>query len=678
MLDHTPEMSVTIPERQQLISVFPCFTSLNLEQIKSLAKLMHECKIQPNDLIVKEDDLIDSIYIIYSGRAEVTRAMQDKKKMVQVPVAMLTEGEAIGLNDTGFYSSTGKRTATVTALTEMVVLKIDIKDLYAFLHANNLELSMHAASDQMLKMRLIKQSLPFAKLSHERLAWLAKQVEIVHISAGQNVFSQGETGDKCYLIRSGQIEIIAHDESGGERQITTLKSPALFGEATLLTHTRRNATAKAISDCELLMIRYEYLSELIESESAVADMFMTLMVDRSQPVRNPDVSIHQRKTKDGQYVTILKNPNTNSYFKLSSEGAFIWNLLDGKHTIQDITLELAEKLDLFAPNLVAGLVSKLSHSGFITNIKIDEQSMLQKRSGLRYLVAKITSILNFRKTFGDADKNLTYIYNKYLFFFFSKIGLSLLTLLIGVGIFTFLYNTNHMLHFFQTHHIGGLLLFSLIPLSLVGVVLHELGHAFAVKAFGKEVHYIGVGWCWIGPIAFTDTSDMWIAPRKERMLVNLAGSYVDILLAGIASILIFVVPSPYVQAVLWLWALYAYLGAIRMLSPLQDMDGYYVLMDWLEKPRLRQVSVIWLVKKFPKCLRRPALFKQSYPEIIYWLSCIIFIVLISAITLLIQGFVFKVIGLAPSNPYLTLMLPILAAILSSLSIISDIRNQVDE
>jgi putative peptide zinc metalloprotease protein len=290
---------------------------------------------------------------------------------------------------------------------------------------------------------------------------------------------------------------------------------------------------------------------------------------------------------------------------------------------------------------------------------------------------KIRRLLEIRTTFGDADSWVSRIYNKYIRYLFTKPGQIILALLACLGFISFIINTNSVLTFFNDKHTSLLLVFALIPLSMLEVILHELGHAFAVKAFGREVHYIGVGWYWFSPIAFTDTSDMWLSTRKPRMLVNFAGIYVDILVAGICALLMMFISNPYIQGTLWLFALYTYIGGFRMLSPLQEMDGYYILMDWVEKNRLRQAAVIWLVKSFPKSLRHPHLFREHWPEVSYWIACIIYLVLVTLLTLVVQTFVFKVFEIH-ANPYISLLLPFLVVVISSLSIIADVRNQAEE
>jgi len=87
--------------------------------------------------------------------------------------------------------------------------------------------------------------------------------------------------------------------------------------------------------------------------------------------------------------------------------------------------------------------------------------------------------------------------------------------------------------------------------------------------------------------------------------------------------------------------------------------------------------VLFLIKDLPKCIRHPSLFKQHWPEVIYWLACLIYIVLVILLTVTVLSFVFALLH-RPLNLYLSLSLPFLIVILSSLTIIADIRNQKED
>jgi putative peptide zinc metalloprotease protein len=375
---------------------------------------------------------------------------------------------------------------------------------------------------------------------------------------------------------------------------------------------------------------------------------------------------------------ILKNPVNGSYFKLSKEGWFIWEQLNGKHTIREVTMLLANQFNLFAPDVVVALISKLAKSGFIQNVEVESDARLASQPKWVRFMLKIRRLLEARISMGDADKWVTHAYKKGMYLFFSPIGKLLFFILSLAGMVAFGFSTHYIIDLFRTVHNAWIMLLLLIPLTIFSVGLHELGHAFATKSYGHEVHYMGVGWYWLSPVAFTDTSDMWLSTRWPRIVVNLAGIFTDIMTASVSALLILVIPNAYVQCLLWLFALYTYINAFRMLSPLQELDGYYVLMDIFDRPHLRQKAVMWLVKGFPKAIREPSLFRKHKAEIWYWISCIIFLMGISLLTLLIQGFVFHILGIKAGNPMVSLALPLIVVIVSSLGIIADIRSQVEE
>ncbi len=680
--------AISIEKRQELITALPCFSMLSSSQSAELAELMEEVNFLPNEKIVEEDALVDSVYIVVTGEAEVSRLIPKKPRKIKIKLTkkppvlikslltILQEGDSIGLNTTGFFSETGKRTATVTALSPMKLLSLNLNKLRDFLKKYpDLQSKMYALSEQMLRTHFIKRSVPFSRLSHERLMRLANQVKEIHFPAGTTIFQEGEMGDRCYLIRSGEVEIISKKEDGSLHQLAILKTPTLFGEATLITRAPRNATARAIVDCDLLELRHECLSELLESEENVANTFMTLMVDRSRPLQNPCVTAHPQVTADEQTVFILKNPDNGSYFKLSEEGWFIWQLMDGEHTMQEITMELSDEYHVFAPDVVAALISKLATAQFVTQVDIDNEAVIAKQPFWVRTLTKTRRLLETRIAFGDADKWLTVLYQKAGFVLFSSIGKLILLFIIIAGFIAFIFFTPHAIQLFRHIHDSWILVLFLIPFTLVSVALHELGHALATKSCGREVHYMGIGWYWLAPIAFTDTSDMWLnTSKRARIFVNLAGIYTDLLVGGISALLMCALSNGPVEAFLWIFALFTYLSAFRMLNPLQELDGYYVLVDCFNRPRLRQSAVIWLVKIFPKAFRKPKLFREYTPEIYYWLACIIFMICVSLLTLLVQTFIFEILGFKPSNLLVSLALPIVVGLASCLGIIADVRS----
>ena len=116
----------SIETKKELIKKQGCFTNLNATEIDVLVTLLVEKTFSSGDVIVKQGDRVDSVYIIVSGAADVFVTKRENDQSVTEKVATLTDGNSVGLSDRGFYSITGLRTATVKATTETITLKLSV------------------------------------------------------------------------------------------------------------------------------------------------------------------------------------------------------------------------------------------------------------------------------------------------------------------------------------------------------------------------------------------------------------------------------------------------------------------------------------------------------------------------------------------------------------------------
>jgi CRP-like cAMP-binding protein len=109
-----------------------CFTPLNDREISELASMLVEKHIEAGTTIVSEGDLVDSVYLIISGNADVRTQSVIDGKLVSKSVASMKAGDAIGLNETGFYSLSGRRTATVVSNSDMIILQLSVAAFHGF------------------------------------------------------------------------------------------------------------------------------------------------------------------------------------------------------------------------------------------------------------------------------------------------------------------------------------------------------------------------------------------------------------------------------------------------------------------------------------------------------------------------------------------------------------------
>jgi CRP/FNR family cyclic AMP-dependent transcriptional regulator len=112
--------------------------------------------------------------------------------------------------------------------------------------------------------------------THQRyVSMLAGSGEAEEFPAGTTVFSEGEPGDRLYVVRSGSVALSAHG--------TTLESVCeneLFGEMALIDLEPRSATAVAETDCELVAIDKRRFWFLVQETPYFAEIVMRTMADR--------------------------------------------------------------------------------------------------------------------------------------------------------------------------------------------------------------------------------------------------------------------------------------------------------------------------------------------------------------------------------------------------------------
>jgi CRP-like cAMP-binding protein len=113
-----------------------CFSQLTHVEIEKLSELFTEKKIKAGETIVKEGDPVDSFYLIAEGTADVRKFHVKDNQLVDESVATLGPGESIGLNEAGFYSLSGMRTATVVAKTDMILYFLSTAAFHGFSLAN--------------------------------------------------------------------------------------------------------------------------------------------------------------------------------------------------------------------------------------------------------------------------------------------------------------------------------------------------------------------------------------------------------------------------------------------------------------------------------------------------------------------------------------------------------------
>ena len=346
--------------RVELLAGVPAFAHLPTLVLEGLTERLAEESFSHGDIVVSEDDTADRLYLIVEGRARVSTMGSSGA----VPLATLGSGELFG--EIALLEPGNERQATVTALESLLLLSLRAADFRRLLEEHP---EAHAAftktADDLRVTKFLKQASPFSTLDGERLRLLAGRLKRLDVSAGATIIRWGESGDECYLLRSGRVEVTAGGARGDERNLAKLGPGSILGEAALLTQEPRNATVTALEPCTLFALRRADLLEVTGEDLQTGERMLKLVRMHDRPRRVSGMEAYHRTTLLGEDIMILRDPRRDAHYRLSPIGWFLWQRLDGMHTVQDLTSEYTAAHGVSPSHAVVETVAGLVEAGFV-------------------------------------------------------------------------------------------------------------------------------------------------------------------------------------------------------------------------------------------------------------------------------------------------------------------------
>jgi NADH dehydrogenase len=107
-----------------------------------------------------------------------------------------------------------------------------------------------------------------------------------HYEPGQEVFHQGEVGDRLYLVLGGEVEVLRR-EQGQDRLLARLGPGEWFGEMALLHQTMRNATVRCVTALDLLSLPREEFGVLAAHLPDLRQRFERVAREREDAIAPP-------------------------------------------------------------------------------------------------------------------------------------------------------------------------------------------------------------------------------------------------------------------------------------------------------------------------------------------------------------------------------------------------------
>lgn len=125
------------------------------------------------------------------------------------------------------------------------------------------------------KVLFLKSVDLFSQMGGEDLSHIALIASEESRDAGEEIVTEGETGDALYLVLEGQVRV--HRDG---RLIAELGGRECFGEMAILDATPRSATVTSRSAVKLLRIAREDFAEIMSEKPEIASGVIQVLTRR--------------------------------------------------------------------------------------------------------------------------------------------------------------------------------------------------------------------------------------------------------------------------------------------------------------------------------------------------------------------------------------------------------------
>jgi CRP/FNR family cyclic AMP-dependent transcriptional regulator len=128
--------------------------------------------------------------------------------------------------------------------------------------------------------RLLARTEVFGGLEVRELAEIAQVAVPRHWERGEVVFREGDTGDTCYLVRTGAVILTREHQDGRMVALAELRAGAMFGELAMFRGETRSATAEAIEPTTAVALLAGDVQRLIRRNPELALKLLASLAER--------------------------------------------------------------------------------------------------------------------------------------------------------------------------------------------------------------------------------------------------------------------------------------------------------------------------------------------------------------------------------------------------------------
>jgi putative peptide zinc metalloprotease protein len=298
---------------------------------------------------------------------------------------------------------------------------------------------------------------------------------------------------------------------------------------------------------------------------------------RARPQLRKGIEHRTLATARGDTYVMLRSPDQLSpcYVRLTVEEWRLAQRFTGEHTVARLIAEFARISGRLAPEQVTRVVADLAANRMLGELPVDAFKPLErlhrKPWPVRLVGGLVSALRGRRVVLAGIDPLISGLYQAGGRVLFTRVAAVVMaaTAALGLGLFVWSwYRADQSVFLTGSSYLTGALV--LLVLNFVALLCHELGHALAVKHAGRRVPVAGFLIYFGIPSVFVDTSDVWMAGRKARLLTTAAGPISGLVLAGVAQLVGVLFPplAPWAFKLSFAW----YINVLFNLNPFLALE----------------------------------------------------------------------------------------------------------
>jgi putative peptide zinc metalloprotease protein len=294
------------------------------------------------------------------------------------------------------------------------------------------------------------------------------------------------------------------------------------------------------------------------------------------------VEIKIFRLKWGNDYAMIANPTDLLHFEIPVEDVDVIRMMDGTRTVKDIVVERFQESGDLELDDVVDLVKMLRTNNFLTDRYVDTTGIVRRAADPvsvgREKAREFVKTLQIE--WKDAHRLVEWFYRHGVKYFFKPAVSIPAGLIAFLGLVAFLAVQRSGNFSLGGQHLAIQTLL-LLFMDYVLTFIHELGHAVVLVHYGRKVKSAGFMIYFGSPAFFVESSDGLMLDRGQRIVQSFAGPFAELVVSGIASIVLWLYPEMPFAQLLYTWALLNYFIVFLNLIPLLELDGYWILADVL-------------------------------------------------------------------------------------------------